>query len=463
MPVFRHRSVLPHPADEVYRWHTRPGAFQRLLPPWESVRVLERTGGLEEGSRVRLRIRRGPARFEWLVRHVEVEPGRSFTDEQVEGPFRRWRHTHRFVPDGEGGCRMEDEVEWEPPLGSVGRTFGEPFVERELRRLFRFRHQRLANDLAHLGASGRPEPLTVAVTGSSGLVGSMLSAFLRAGGHRVVPVVRSRSEAGDGSVYWSVEKGEIDAGALEGVDAVVHLAGEPIVGLRWTEAKKRAILESREEGTKLLAGALAGLDDPPRVLVSASGVHYYGDTGDRIVTEASPPGEGFLAEVCRRWEDATGAAREAGIRVVTVRTGLVLSPAGGALATMLPFFKAGLGGRVGSGRQYLAWIDPDDHVGLLHRALTRTSLRGPMNAASPHPVPNATFTDALGRVLGRPTVVPAPAPAVKLLLGRMGEEALLQGQRAVPRKALDDGYVFRCPGVEESLRFQLGRTERETR
>lgn len=457
MPVFRHRSVVPHPPEEVFLWHARPGAFERLLPPWESVRVLERTGGLEEGSRVRLRVRRGPARFEWEVRHAEVDPGRGFTDEQVRGPFERWSHAHRFEPDGEGGCRIEDEVEWAPPLGSLGRAFAEPLMERELRRLFRFRHERLANDLARLRGGNGGAVLTVAVTGSSGLIGSMLSAFLRAGGHRVVPVVRSRGEAGDGSVYWSVEEGEIDAGALEGVDAVVHLAGEPIVGVRWTDAKKRAILESREKGTGLLSRGLAGLDDPPRTLVSASGVHYYGDTGDRIVTEESSPGEGFLADVCRRWEAATGPARQAGIRVVTLRTGLVLSPAGGALATMLPFFKAGLGGRLGSGRQYLAWIDPDDHVGLIHRALAGGSLEGAVNATAPHPVPNATFADALGRVLGRPTLVPAPAPAVKLLLGCMGEETLLQGQRAIPRKALDDGYAFRYPGVEDCLRFQLGR------
>jgi len=457
MPLFRHRSVLPHPPEAVFRWHTRPGAFERLLPPWESVRVLERSGGLEEGSRILLRVRRGPARFDWEVRHTRVEPDRGFTDEQVRGPFRRWRHAHRFLPDGEGRCRMEDEVEWEPPLGGLGRTFARPYVERELERLFRFRHERLANDLARLRGSGPEESLTVAVTGASGLIGSMLGAFLRAGGHRVVPLVRSRPAAGDEAIYWSVKDGEIDAEGLEGVDAVVHLAGEPLLGLRWTDAKKRAILESREAGTDLLCHALAGLDEPPQVLVSSSGVHFYGDTGSEIVTEESPAGEGFLATVCRRWEEAAEPARNAGIRVVNLRSGLVLSPAGGGLAVMLPAFKAGLGGRVGSGRQYLAWIDPDDAVGLIHRALVRESLSGPVNSTAPHPVPNATFTDALGRVLSRPTVFPLPEPAVKLLFGQMGEEALLQGQRAVPRKALDDGYVFRYPGVEGSLRFQLGR------
>ncbi|HSR40619.1 MAG TPA: TIGR01777 family oxidoreductase [Longimicrobiales bacterium] len=458
MPVFRHRSVLPHSAEDVYRWHARPGAFERLLPPWESVRVLERTGGLEEGTRLLLRIRRGPLRFRWEVRHAGVDPGRGFTDEQIRGPFRHWRHAHRFVPDGDDRCRVEDEVDWEPPLGEVGRAFGRRLVEKELERLFRFRHERLANDLGRLRDSGTERALTVAVTGASGLVGSMLGAFLRAGGHRVISLVRSRAEAGEDGVYWSVVDGEIDAEGLEGVDAVVHLAGEPLLGLRWTGAKKRAILESREAGTTLLCRALAGLADPPRVLVSSSGVHYYGDTGNQIVTEESPPGEGFLAMVCRRWEDATEPARSAGIRVVNLRTALVLSPAGGGLAAMLPAFRAGVGGRLGGGRQYLAWIDPDDAVGLIHHALTSDALEGPVNAAAPHPVTNATFTDALGRVLSRPTLVPLPGAAVTVIFGQMGEETLLQGQRAVPRKALDDGYVFRYPGVEGSLRFQLGRS-----
>lgn len=454
MPTYVHRARLDHPADEVFRWHTRPGALERLIPPWEDVRVAKRTGGLQVGTRVHLRVRRGLVGLTWVVEHTAVEEGRLFRDEQVRGPFGCWVHTHRFVPDGPA-CVVEDEVRWEPPLGKLAESFARPVVERQLRRLFSFRERRLAADLDRLSAYD-DEPLTVAVTGASGLVGSTLTDFLTAGGHDVRPVVRTRERARDGGIYWSVEAEEIDAAALEGVDAVVHLAGEPIQGLRWTEEKKRAILESRRRGTRLLAEALAGLDRPPKVLLSASGVHYYGRRDQEILTEASSAGEGFLARVCREWERAAEPAARAGIRVVTLRSGVVLTPAGGALAPMLRVFRLGLGGRVGSGRQYLSWIDADDHVGLMYHALRRRAVEGPLNAVAPHPVTNAAFTDALGRVLGRPTLVPLPAAAVKLGLGEMGRELLLQGQRVRPAKALATGFEFRFPDVTASLRHQLG-------
>lgn len=458
MPTFRHRTRLDHPADEVFRWHTRPGAFERLIPPWENVRVAERSEGLEVGGRIHLRMRWGPAPLTWVVEHTAVEDGRLFRDEQVRGPFGSWVHTHRFVPDGPG-CVVEDEVRWEPPLGALGRAFARPFVERELERVFSFRARRLAADLGRLSAYDGG-PLTVAVTGASGLVGSMLTRFLSAGGHRVRPVVRSRDRAVGDAVYWSVEAGEIDADGLEGVDAVVHLAGEPIFALRWTERKKRAIRESRRRGTRLLSEALAGLNRPPRVLVSASGVHFYGSRGEEILTEQSAPGEGFLARVCREWERATEPAARAGIRVVTLRSGLVLTPSGGALRQMLRPFLLGLGGRVGGGRQYLSWIDADDHVGLAYHALRRPGVEGPLNSVAPRPVTNAAFTDALGRVLRRPTVVPVPETAVTLALGEMGRELLLQGQRVRPAGALATGFDFRFPDVTTSLEHQLGRKRR---
>jgi len=461
VPVYRRASRLPHDPARVFEWHTRPGALERLLPPWEDVRILDRTGALAEGTRVRLRIRRAGVPLTWEVEHTRVDAPRLFRDEQVSGPFRSWTHAHRFRPGDEGGCVVEDEVEWEAPLGAAGRPFARPVVERALDRMFAFRHRRLAHDLQRLEPHRAEPRLRVAVTGASGLVGRLLVPFLRAGGHEVIRLVRSREAArADDAVYWSVEEGEIDAPALEGLDAAVHLAGESIFALRWTEAKKRAILESRRRGTRLLAEALAGLDGPPGVLVSASGVDFYGDRGDEILTEDAASGESFLARVCREWERATRPAWKAGIRVVTLRTAMVLTPAGGALGAMLPAFRAGLGGRIGSGRQYMSWIDADDHVALIHHALRRSDLEGPVNASSPHPVTNAAFTDALGRVLGRPTLLPLPSPAVKLALGDMGGELLLQGRRVVPDRALEAGFRFLRPGIEDALRHQLGRADR---
>lgn len=456
MPEFRHRSRLPYSPDEVFAWHMRPGALERLTPPWAPLTVLDRTAGIEEGSTVTLSLKQGPTALKWVLRHTAFEEGQFFQDEQVSGPFERWVHAHRFLPSDEGGCVMEDEVEWHPPLGGAGRFFTEGFLQRELKRLFSFRHARLRHDLDLHARYGRGGSKTVAVTGASGLLGNTLRHFLEAGGHRVIRLARRRKE---GAAFWDPEKGEIDAGSLQGIDGVVHLAGEPLFGLRWTEEKKARILESRRKGTELLSRTIAGLSRKPAVLVSASAVGYYGDRGPAVITEESAPGKGFLPRVCKQWEEATAPARRGGIRVVNLRTGMVLTARGGALGTMLLPFKIGLGGRLGSGRQYVSWIDLDDEVGLIYHALATPGVKGPLNATAPHPVPNNTFTDTLGRVLGRPTLIPVPALGIRALFGEMGQALLLDGARVVPEKAEETGFEFRYPSLEESLRFQLGKPE----
>jgi uncharacterized protein (TIGR01777 family) len=458
MPYFRHRTHLPFPADDVFAWHMRPGAFERLSPPWVDVRVLEREGGIQDGGRVVLGIRQGPAEVKWEVKHTEFEEGRVFRDEQVSGPFEAWSHTHRFIPSDDGGCFMEDQVEWTAPFGAAGKLFAEGFIDKELERLFFFRHTRLLNDLSlHARYSG--PPLTVVLTGGSGLIGRNLAHFLRSGGHSVLALQRARGTEGRKRGFWDPSGDAMDAGSLEGAQGVVHLAGESLAALRWTEDKKEAILRSRRDGTHLIARTVAEMKNPPPVLVSASAVGYYGNGGNEILTEESQPGKGFLPMVCREWEGATGPARKAGIRVVNLRTGFVVTPAGPGLGRMLTPFKAGLGGRFGSGRQYMSWIDLDDEVGLIHHALTRPGVAGPLNATAPNPVPNTAFTDALGRVLNRPTVLPLPSLAIKGMLGEMGVELLLKGARVLPKKALDTGYEFLFPNLEDSLRFQLGRPE----
>jgi uncharacterized protein (TIGR01777 family) len=457
MPIFRKRTHFPYPAEEVFAWHTRPGAFERLTPPWVQVRVLKKEGGMADGGTLLLSIKQGPTDLKWKVRHTEFEEGRLFQDEQVDGPFEAWTHIHRFIPADDGGCFMEDEVEWTAPLGAAGRIFAEGFLDRELQRLFAFRHVRLGNDLAlHNGYSGKP--ITVVLTGATGLIGTALIRFLTSGGHTVRPLRRRESRGEGDTLSWDPEQGRLDPRVFEGADAVVHLAGESLAAFRWTDEKKEAILRSRREGTALVASTLAGMRQPPPVLVSASAVGYYGNRGNDLVTEESKPGQGFLAMVCREWEGATVKARKTGIRVVNLRTGFVVSPLGPGLGKMLPPFRAGLGGRIGSGRQYMSWIDLDDEVGLIHHALTRPGVSGPLNATAPNPVPNAAFTDTLGRVLGRPTLVPLPSFAVRGMLGEMGAELLLKGARVVPKKAEDTGYEFRFPNLEDSLRFQLGKS-----
>jgi uncharacterized protein (TIGR01777 family) len=297
--------------------------------------------------------------------------------------------------------------------------------------------------------------MNVLVTGSTGLVGSALVRQLTAAGHQVTRLVRTASPSGAGEASWDPTANRIATPALEGLDAVVHLAGENISTGRWTPAKKARIRDSREKGTQLLCEALAQLVEAPKVLVSASAIGYYGDRGDQVMREESRPGSDFLAEVCQAWEAATQAAEERGIRVVLLRFGVILSPDGGALAKMLTPFKLGAGGVIGSGQQYMSWVAIDDVVGIIEHALQTDALRGPANAVAPHAVRNHEFAKTLGRVLRRPTVVPMPAPAVRLLFGEMGDTLLLSSTHVVPARLEASGYAFRHPDLEGALRYLL--------
>ncbi|HEX6312110.1 MAG TPA: TIGR01777 family oxidoreductase [Acidimicrobiia bacterium] len=299
--------------------------------------------------------------------------------------------------------------------------------------------------------------MDVAITGASGLIGTALAPALARDGHRVVRVVR-RDPAGADEIGWDPAAGKIDAAGLEGVDAVVHLAGVGIGDKKWTPERKREILESRTQGTSLIADTLANLERKPGVLVSASGVDYYGAHGDEELTEDSPAGTGFLAEVCVAWEAATAPAEQGGIRVVRLRTGPVLSADGGVLKRMLFPFKVGLGGRIGTGKQWMSWISIVDHVGAIRHVLGRGDIAGPVNSTAPHPVTNAEYTKTLGRVVRRPTPIPTPMAPLKVLYGmELVHHLLLTGQRVVPRRLLDSGFRFEQPDLEQALRALLGK------
>jgi len=302
-----------------------------------------------------------------------------------------------------------------------------------------------------MSATGR----RVAISGASGLIGQAASTALTEAGWTGLRLVRGAGEVRSDEISWSPAEGELEPQALEGLDAVIHLSGESIAGGRWTSARKQRILSSRVETTGLVARVLAGLEAPPSVLVCASAVGFYGDRSDTWVDESSPPGEGFLAEVCRAWESAAEPARAAGIRTVHLRTGMVLAEQGGALAQMLPVFRLGLGGKLGSGQQYMSWIALPDVVRALGFVLEREELQGPVNAVAPHPVTNAEFTQVLGCVLGRPTLLSVPGFALRALLGTMADELLLHGQRVRPRKLAEAGFQFTYPELEEALRAVL--------
>ncbi len=463
---------VPVPAASLFDWHERPGAFERLAPPWQRIRVVRSDGRITDGARVELDAPVAPALLalldplvglvvpqRWTVEHRDYVAGRQFRDVLLAGPFARWTHLHRVEPDGPDASILTDDVEFALPFGPLGAFAGGPVARAELDRLFRYRHAVTAADLARHSAAALA-PMTIAVTGATGLVGSALTAFLTTGGHTVVRIGRGAPRPASPQlrdVQWDPDAGRLDPRDLEGIDAVVHLAGASVSD-RWTDEHRRAIERSRTVGTTLLAETLAMLERPPRVLVSASAIGIYGDRGDEPLDESSPPGRGFLADVAQRWEAATAPAERAGMRVVRARLGVVLSPKGGALPKLMLPFQVGAGGRIGDGRQWMSLVALDDVIGALHFALATDTLRGPVNVVGPQPVTNADFARILGHVLHRPSFAAAPAFAIRLALGRQqADEMILASQRVLPRALAAAGFAFRHPTVEEALRFELGK------
>jgi uncharacterized protein (TIGR01777 family) len=456
-PITRvYRTNIPASPDELMAWHASPAAFERLTPPWRKVEVLECHGTIYPGDRKTIHLPlAGPLGVDWTLRHEALEGVTGFADVQVAGPFRSWRHEHRFLPDGPNASVLEDRLTWELPRGA---SVAGARVERELDRLFAFRHDRTRHDLDRLAGADPNRALRIAVTGASGLVGSRLTAFLRAGGHEVFPLVRGRAD-GSNDIHWDPAAGEIDAAKLEGMDAVVHLAGASIAGGLWTRKRKNAIRDSRVLGTHLLAKTLAGLDRPPSVLVSTSAVGYYGSRGDEVLTETSAPGEGFLSDVVQEWEDAATPASRAGIRVVHPRFGVVLAGEGGMLPLISLPFRLGVGGPLGSGKQYFSWIAIDDLVGVLFESIVNPDLEGPVNAVAQQETTNAEFTRTLAHVLHRPAFFRVPAGVMKLVAGQLAEEVILVSQRVRPSRLADVGFPFAFPTLEQVLRNELGRID----
>lgn len=441
----RHSSTVDAPVREVFDWHARPGAITRLMPPWQPVRVPAEAGSLRNGTTV-LRL---PGGLRWRATHQPgwYEPPHRFVDQLANPPLSTvlsWLHTHEFTAETAERTRVTDTVDSTVPGAA-------------LRSMFAYRHRQLADDLAAQARARawQSEPITVAVTGSGGLVGTALCALLSTGGHRVIRLVRGRPE-GAQEREWNPQHPHPQL--LSGVDAVIHLAGASIAG-RFTHAHRRAVRESRIEPTKRLAELAADTPNGPGVFVSASAIGYYGaDREDERLHETSPRGGGFLAEVVADWEAATSSAAEAGLRTVQVRTGIVQTPRGGTLQLLYPLFAAGLGGRLGSGAQWFSWIGIDDLIDIYHRAVLDDRLSGPINAVAPNPVRNTGYTRTLAHVLHRPAVFPIPALGPRLLLGEQGaDELALADQRVEPVALQRAGHHFRHPDLEAALRHLLGR------
>ena len=458
--LFEKRSSMPASAEELFAWHARPGAFARLAPPWQRFEVVGGGPEVANGSRVVLRMAKGPLRFRWVAEHRNVRPGAGFRDVQIAGPFALWEHDHLFEPRGPRESYLLDRIRFRPPAGPLGRLLMERGLRRDLESTFRYRHATTRADL-ELHARYRDRPrLRVAVTGAGGLVGRALTGLLTTGGHEVVRLVRPSAGAtrvpGAGEAAWEPDRGLLEPAGVGRLDALVHLAGESIVAGRWTARRKRLIRSSRVDGTANLVASLERLEKPPRVLVSASAIGVYGDRGEEPLDESATAGDGFLAEVCSAWERAALAARRLGTRVAVARLGVVLSPAGGFLARVLPPFRLGLGGRLGDGRQRVSWISVDDAAAALLHLLLCDELDGPVNLTAPMAPSNRELTALLGRLLGRPTPLPMPAPLVRTLFGEVAEGTMLSSVRARPSLLEASGYRFRHAEAEVALRHLLG-------
>jgi uncharacterized protein (TIGR01777 family) len=454
MPEFERRGRFDVSAADAYAWFSSAGSPERLIPPWVNGRVVARDP-VSDGSRLELELRWGPIATRVLASHRGIDPGRGFVREQLSGPLTRWTHEHGFVSEAEQSCIVEDSIDYELPGGVLVERAAQERAERWLRRLFEFRHGRVRRDLARHAQSRAAGPLRIAISGASGLIGTQLAAFLESGGHSVLRLVRRR--AAPGEIFWDPLRGDIDARALEDLDAVMHLAGESVAAAPWNLARRRAILDSRIAGTELLATTLAGLKRPPTVFLQGSAIGFYGETGEREVDESAPAGSGFLADVCRSWEAASRPASQAGIRVVALRLGIVLSPRGGMLRRLVPTFLCGFGGRIGSGRQQMSWVSLDDVLGAFLHTLLEPGLAGPVNVVAPQPVSNGDFARSLGRVLRRPTALPLPAGLVEFALGDMGREMLLASQAVRASRLQTSGFAFQFPNLDSALRFELGR------
>lgn len=450
-------TTLPVAVQDAFAYHDRPGALRRLIPPWESIQIEESDDSLAVGSRVVLKVSQFGIPLRWIAEHIQYDPPHRFVDKQASGPFAEWTHRHEFESAGEAQSLLRDSLDYRLPAGPIGKLLGGGMVRKSIERMFAFRH-RITRDDLNLRSRYSTDPLKIAISGTGGLVGQQLACMLGILGHDVRRIVRSPSQRADEIAPWSDPS---EAQKFNEIDAVVHLAGKSIADKRWSAEVKNEIRDSRVVKTRELCRQLAALDRKPRVFVCASATGIYGNRGDELLSEESALGDDFLADVAQQWEQSCQEAIDAGIRVVNVRLGVVLSPQGGALSKMLlpaKFF----GGALGSGRQWFSWISLDDVLGAIYHAIQTPSLSGPANLVAPNPVTNREFAKTLGQVIGRPAMIPAPAAGLRLGLGEMADALLLASARVTPDCLQQSGYQFRFTELSSALRYCLGRDRLES-
>ena len=461
--TYKSELEVPVPVDQLFSWHENPGAFERLTPPFEPVKVKKRKGGID-GGEVHLQMNLGPIPLPWVARHHNYIKNKQFLDEQVSGPFASWNHAHLFEKIDAKSSKLIDKIDYKLPFGTVGKTFGGAFAEQKIKQMFAYRRNITKNDLVSQSKySGLP--LNIAVTGGSGLIGSQLKPYLTTAGHSVENIVRGRPQKGE--LSWNLENKTMSN--LSGKDVVVHLAGEPIskplggmIPLPWTKWKRNEILKSRVEGTKLISEHIASLNNPPKVMICASAVGYYGDRGEDLLSESEESGDDYFSHVVSEWEKAAQPAVDAGIRVVFLRIAPVMSPLGGALQVLGNAARLGSSPPVAGGKQWWSWISLDDVVDVIYHSIINEKLSGPVNVASPNPVRQKEWASTLAKVIwGRfgplTGLIPVPGFALKTVLGEFGDVLALSSIKIDSSKLLDSGYKFRFENLEDCFRHLLGK------
>jgi uncharacterized protein len=448
---FTFQSSLPVSAEEAYHWHIKPGALKRSVPPWKRVKLLSSASTPEkEGSLLHFKLRWGPFKANWILKQQHCIPNQEFSVVQLKGPFRTYSHVHRITPIDALSCNLVDEVTYSLPF-----FLSNSFVQKEMLRYMTWRHALLQADLKTYDRYPR-KPLRILLSGASGFIGSGLKNFLELGGHQVISLVRHKKNLPKDAIYWDPISGDVESKDFEGFDAVIHLAGASIAEGRWTKKRRQELFSSRCRDTWLLSQVLCRLYQTPKTVICASAIGIYGDRGDEVLTEESSPGEGFLADLCVHWEKATETIENRGARVVHPRFGVVIGANGGMLSKLLPIYRLGLGGKIGSGNQIISWIGIDDLFGGIYHCLMKESIRGAVNLTAPNPLPQREFAKLLAKNVGRPAIIPMPAAFLKMGLGRdKAQEIILSSQNVKPEKLLKTGYVFRDSDLKTVLLTQL--------
>jgi uncharacterized protein len=454
--VFKKSTIVDVPVDTVFNWHARPGALNRMAPPWDPLQVISTDESILPGSQSLLKMKMGPFSYRWLAEHQNYIVNQQFQDRQIKGPLAYWCHTHQFKPVNETKSQLTDKIEYCLPGFGLGELMMGNHIKDKLNRIFRYRHRVLNRDLnLHQQFSGQ-KPLKILISGGGGILGSALIPFLTTGGHQVIRLVRNRNQISKKQVYWNPDSGEIDKKNIGGVDVVIHLAGENIGEGRWTPDKKKRIIDSRINSTKLLVKLMNELPNKPRVFLSASAIGFYGNRKDQALTERTQPGKDFISEVCKLWESEALKAENNSIRTCLLRIGVVLTPSGGALSRLQGLFKMGLGAKLGNGNQYLSWVGMDDILSSIYFLIFNQNINGPVNLVSPHPVTNREFTNTLAEILNTHANKTIPEWIIQKSFGQMGNEIVLSSTKVNPDVLTSHQYKFIHHNLKDYLKEQLG-------